>query len=76
MPTAAGADVRRVGRPVRAVGFRRIRALFDLTRQDMATPGHRGCATLDTTNEFPDADHPANLTAVAHKSEVQSWLAE
>lgn len=54
----------------------RIKALFDLTRQDMATPGYRGCATLNITSEFPDTDHPAHAAAVAHKAEVQTWLSE
>jgi AcrR family transcriptional regulator len=52
----------------------RIRALFDLTRQDMAVPGYRGCATLNITSEFPDTDHPAHAAAVAHKTEVQAWM--
>ncbi|MEV5383530.1 TetR/AcrR family transcriptional regulator [Streptomyces sp. NPDC052721] len=52
----------------------RIRALFDLTRRDMATPGYRGCATLNITSEFPDPDHPAHTAAIAHKTEVQTWL--
>ncbi|MET9596032.1 TetR/AcrR family transcriptional regulator [Streptomyces sp. NPDC006516] len=54
----------------------RIKALFDLTRQDMTRPGYRGCATLNITNEFPQADHPAHAAAVAHKREVQEWLCE
>ncbi|MBT2414724.1 TetR/AcrR family transcriptional regulator [Streptomyces sp. ISL-12] len=54
----------------------RIRLLFDLTRQDMTRPGYRGCATLNITSEFPDAEHPAHAAAVAHKTEVQEWLSE
>ncbi|MFF8974986.1 TetR/AcrR family transcriptional regulator [Streptomyces sp. NPDC014995] len=52
----------------------RIRALFDLIRQDMTVPGYRGCATLNITSEFPDTDHPAHTAAIAHKTEVQAWL--
>lgn len=52
----------------------RIRALFDLIRQDMAVPGYRGCATLNITSEFPDTDHPAHTAAIAHKTQVQAWL--
>ncbi|MFE0455177.1 TetR/AcrR family transcriptional regulator [Streptomyces sp. NPDC058914] len=52
----------------------RIKALFDLTRQDMAVPGYRGCATLNITSEFPDTNHPAHAAAIAHKTEVQGWL--
>ncbi|MCX2181952.1 TetR/AcrR family transcriptional regulator [Streptomyces sp. SKN60] len=54
----------------------RIKVLFDLTRQDMALPGYRGCATLNITSEFPEQDHPAHAAAVTHKAEVQEWLCE
>ncbi|MEU8239407.1 TetR/AcrR family transcriptional regulator [Actinoplanes missouriensis] len=54
----------------------RIRILFDMARQDMTQPGYRGCATLNITSEFPDADHPAHVAALAHKHEVTQWLAE
>ncbi|MFF4653601.1 TetR/AcrR family transcriptional regulator [Streptomyces sp. NPDC001380] len=52
----------------------RIRALFDLTAREMAAPGYRGCATLNITSEFPDADHPAHRAAVAHKAHVRAWM--
>lgn len=54
----------------------RIRMLFDFTTQEMATPGFRGCATLNITSEFPDTDHPAHVAAVAHKADVHAWMCD
>jgi AcrR family transcriptional regulator len=40
----------------------------------LARKNYRGCPQLNMAAEFPDADHPARLVAVAHKRELRRRL--
>lgn len=40
----------------------------------VARPNYRGCPQLNIAAEFADADHPARIVAVEHKSELQRRL--
>lgn len=49
-------------------------AVFEVLSEDAAGPGYRGCPMLNTNTEFPDGEHPAHLSAVAHKQKVRDWF--
>lgn len=52
----------------------KILAVFDVTADDIAGAGYRGCPMLNTHTEFPDPTHPAHAVAVAHKREICDWF--
>jgi AcrR family transcriptional regulator len=52
----------------------KLAAVFAVMADDTAGATYRGCPMLNTSTEFPEAGHPAHLTAVEHKRQVREWF--
>ncbi|WP_429298197.1 TetR/AcrR family transcriptional regulator [Paraburkholderia sp. GAS199] len=51
-----------------------LTAELDWIGTRVGQPGYRGCAQLNVTAEFPEADHPARQVAIAHKRKLREQL--
>lgn len=51
-------------------------AVFDVLAQRFATQDYRGCAFINTMVEAANRNDPAYQAAAAHKTRVQSYLAQ
>jgi AcrR family transcriptional regulator len=51
-----------------------LEAVLDLIAATASNPKWRGCPFLNTTTEFPEADHPARQVILSHKSAVRQRL--
>ncbi len=54
----------------------RLRGLIRATIEKVRRPGYRGCPFLNTSSEFPDTTHPANVVIAAYRQEVRERLLE
>jgi AcrR family transcriptional regulator len=52
----------------------RLRRLVKATVEKVRQPGYRGCPFLNTSAEFPDAEHPARAVIAAHRREVRERI--
>jgi AcrR family transcriptional regulator len=50
-------------------------AVFDVLAARLATPNYRGCAFINTMAETPERGDAAHVTAKAHKTRFQAYLA-